>query len=281
MANVYKIMIGAPSDIKEEIQVAFDVLKHWNDLNSETNGIVLLPKHWSISTYPTIGTHPQKAINKQVVEKSDLMVCIFGTRLGTPTDTEISGTVEEIKEHRKAGKDVMLFFKLSIDDFSSVDILQLQKITEFKKSIKDDVFWCEYSDSKAFKDLLNDKLQLYINDHWANEQIENKNNKHVSIIDSFSDFDKERIIIWATSSINRSHGIYYSGGYSTYSVGVRKYIVNNVQERAEWDDFYERLIKADFITIEKYDSERNPVYKLKKAAYDYVNELKKEGIKTK
>ena len=110
-ANVYRIMIGSPSDIKEEVQTAIDVLKHWNNLHSEQNKIVLLPLHWSISSYPASGKHPQKLLDKQVVEKSDLLVCVFGAKLGTPTDTEISGTVEEINEHRKAGKDVMMFFK--------------------------------------------------------------------------------------------------------------------------------------------------------------------------
>ena len=48
---------------------------------------------------------------KQMVEKSDLLVCLFGTRIGTPTDTDASGTIEEIREHIKAGKQVMMFCK--------------------------------------------------------------------------------------------------------------------------------------------------------------------------
>lgn len=144
-------MIGCPSDITEEKEVAFRVLNNWNNLNSEKNRIVLLPIHWSISSYPAVGKHPQKLLNEQLVEKSDLMICIFGTRLGSPTDTEISGTVEEIKEHRKAGKDVMVFFKNSVDDISSVDPQQLQKIKEFKESIKNNVLWQEFSDAKDFE----------------------------------------------------------------------------------------------------------------------------------
>ena len=168
-ANVYRIMIGCPSDITEEKEVAFKVLNNWNNLNSEKNRMVLLPIHWYISSYPAMGKHPQKLLNEQLVEKSDLMICIFGTRLGSPTDTEISGTVEEIKEHRKAGKDVMVFFKMSVDDISSVDPRQLQKIKDFKENIKIDVLWQEFSDAKDFEKKLSDVVQLYVNDHWLEE----------------------------------------------------------------------------------------------------------------
>ena len=34
-ADVYKIMIGAPSDIIEEVDIAINVINHWNYLNSE------------------------------------------------------------------------------------------------------------------------------------------------------------------------------------------------------------------------------------------------------
>ena len=112
-ANVYKIMIGAPSDIEEEVSIAMNIIHHWNDINAEKQKTVLLPLHWSISSYPAIGMHPQKAINKQVVSKSDLLICIFGAKLGTPTNDYASGSVEEIEEHLKAGKPVMIFFKNS------------------------------------------------------------------------------------------------------------------------------------------------------------------------
>ena len=29
-ADVYKIMIGAPSDIKEEVNIAINAIHHWN-----------------------------------------------------------------------------------------------------------------------------------------------------------------------------------------------------------------------------------------------------------
>lgn len=270
-ANVYKIMIGSPSDIKEEISIAREVLNNWNNLNSEKNRMVLLPIHWSISSYPAMGKHPQKLLNEQLVEKSDLMICIFGTRLGSPTDTEISGTVEEIKEHRKAGKDVMVFFKNSIDDISSVDLQQLQKIKDFKESIKNDVLWQEFSDVKDFEHKLSENLQLYINDNWSNGATDDTALSLTQKIE-FSDDEKEIIMKWTKSRSANCHKISVKDGVY-YLIGDYQYYAKNGKEEAEFDDYIERLMRIGFIELEKFNKEGKPVYKLKKAAYDYVEGL--------
>lgn len=72
-ARVFNIMFAAPSDIQEEIQIGYDVLRHWNSLHSEWKKIILLPLHclhWSISCYPMMDKQRKKTINEQVVEKS-------------------------------------------------------------------------------------------------------------------------------------------------------------------------------------------------------------------
>ena len=264
-------MIGSPSDIKEEISIAREVLNNWNNLNSEKNRMVLLPIHWSISSYPAMGKHPQKLLNEQLVEKSDLMICIFGTRLGSPTDTEISGTVEEIKEHRKAGKDVMVFFKMSVDDISSVDLQQLQKIRDFKESIKNDVLWQEFSDVKDFEHKLSENLQLYINDNWSNGATDDTALSLTQKIE-FSDDEKEIIMKWTKSRSANCHKISVKGGVY-YIIGDHQYFVNSGKEEAEFDDYIERLMRVGFIELERYNKDGKPVYKLKKAAYDYVDSI--------
>lgn len=270
-ANVYTMMVASPSDIQKEIKVAFDVLNHWNNLHSEKNKIVLLPLHWSISSYPASGKHPQKLLDKQVVEKSDLLVCIFGTKLGTPTDTEISGTVEEIKEHKKAGKNVMVFFKLSIDNITSVDPQQLQKINDFKESIKNDVLWCEFTDTSDFEKKLSDALQLYINDNWNNDRsVESEHEVYENI--EFSDEEKEIIMKWTKCSNTYCHKINANGGVC-YKIGDQRYCKKKGKEEAVFDDYIERLMRVGFIELEKNNKEGNPIYKLKKAAYDYAQRL--------
>ena len=173
IARVYRIMIGAPSDIKEEVQIAKDVINEWNYVHTELHHKVVLPLHWSISAYPNSGKHPQKIINEQVVDKSDLLICIFGSKLGTPTDTDISGSVEEINEHLKAGKDVMIFFRKNLEIESLDDMQQVEKLLKFKESIKGNALFEEY-EKNSFKSILSQKLQLFLNNTWLNPNYEPK-----------------------------------------------------------------------------------------------------------
>ena len=82
-ANVYKIMFGSPSDIVDERDIFFDIVHGWNHLHSEKNGVVLAPTHWNNDSYPLTGKHTQKIIDDVVVAKSDLLICVFGSKLGT------------------------------------------------------------------------------------------------------------------------------------------------------------------------------------------------------
>lgn len=272
-ANVYKIMIGSPSDIKEETQVALEVLEHWNHLHSEQDKIVLLPLHWSFSSYPTMGKHPQKTLDKQLVEKSDLLVSVFGAKLGTPTDTEISGTVEEIKEHRKTGKDVMVFFKKSTDDVYSMDSKQLQRIIDFRESIKNNALWCDFSDTNDFKQKLEDKLQLYINEHWVTDSKNTTDETSKEV--SFTESELAIIIQWANSTNSTCHWVRTKDGCICF-IGDSQYQVKEGRELAEFEDFLNRLQELDFIGLDKYNRQGEPVYKLKHAAYVYAKKLSNE-----
>ncbi len=274
-ANVYRIMIGCPSDITDEKDAAFRVLNNWNNLNSEKNRTVLLPIHWSINSYPAVGKHPQKLLNEQLVEKSDLMVCIFGMRLGSPTDTEISGTVEEFKEHRKAGKDVMVFFKNSCNNLSAFNAKQWEQLSDFKESIKNDVFWQEFSDVSDFERKLSNELQLFINNNWSQNASDTQGNKHSTEM-LFSSYEKQVITKWVESGDATGYSLGFIGG-DLFVLGNSQYEVADGRKKAEWDDFMERLIESGLVEIEEFNNHGEPVYKLKKAAYDYVDKLSAKG----
>lgn len=269
-ANVYQIMIGAPSDIIEEIQMACETINRWNTLNSEQYKIVLLPLHWSINSYPSAGNRPQHFLNQQLVEKSDLLICIFGTRIGTPTGKDISGTVEEFKEHVKVGKNVMMFFKNTAENVSSLDPQQLQQLNEFKQSIKESVLWWDYQKAENFKDLLFSKLQLYINDNWLSEK-QLRDNVSKTIIDSLTNFDKERLAKWSEGDGEVWISDTMDG--RTIQIGESEYEVSSGKEKAEWDDFFQRMRNIDFAQIDRYDNYGNPIYTLTKKGYDYIGQL--------
>lgn len=274
-ANVYKIMIGAPSDIKEEVNIAIDVIYHWNNINTEKQRIVLLPLHWSISAYPMTGIHPQKAINKQVVNRSDLLICIFGAKLGTPTNDYASGSVEEIEEHLKEGKPVMIFFRQALN-VNDIDIEQISRLQDFKKSIGQKALYIEYNSVDDFERILKDKLSLCINDNFIKDKIIlnglewNAVNENASI-EYLSDYDKERLKFWTSVDDPEFFQVHFEGGGCVYGLGAaNQYNVKNGREKIEWDSFFDKLLKLELIGIRGYDKHNYPIYQLKESAYEYV-----------
>lgn len=95
--------------------------------------------------------------------------------------------------------------------------------------------------------------------------------------DSLSDFDKENLKKWANCDDGECWIIETKDGTSI-QIGEEEFCINNGRERAEWDDFFERLIELGFAVIDCPNSDGSPIYKLKKAAYDYVESLKAEQL---
>ena len=93
--------------------------------------------------------------------------------------------------------------------------------------------------------------------------------------DSLSDFDNEHLKKWANCDDGECWIIETMDG-SFIQIGEEEFCVNSGRERAEWDNFFERLIELGFAVIDRPNSDGSPIYKLKKAAYDYVESLKEE-----
>jgi hypothetical protein len=107
-AKVVRVMIASPGDVQEERQAATEEVYDWNAVNAVSRGIVLLPVKWETHTTPQYGAHPQVFVNKRILEDADILIGIFGLRLGTPTTEYPSGTVEEISIHAGRQKTVKL-----------------------------------------------------------------------------------------------------------------------------------------------------------------------------
>ena len=276
-AKVYNIMIGAPSDIQKEIQIAKDVIFRWDIINSQFHNCVLLPLHWQDNTHPSTGNPPQKSIDKQIVEKSDLLVCIFCSRLGSPTDTHISGSVEEIEEHVKAGKQVLTFFrKKGNTPQNQNDLEQYKRLLDYKDSIKGSVYWGEYEDVTDFERIFREKLELYLNNNWLNRvnSIDNMPEKL-----KLSDLDNRRLITWVNSKKKQFVRKGPSKGKCLFVLGDRNFFtVTEGEEYSEWENFFERMEQIGF--VEKYttNSKNEPFYKLKYPAFEYVKSMSEQNL---
>lgn len=145
-------MIASPGDVSNERRVARDLVHEWNAVHGHDRRTILLPVSWETHASPAMGDRAQEIINKQLVRDSDLLVGIFWTRIGTPTGTAKSGTVEEIEEHLRAEKPVMIYFSSAPVRPDSVDEEQYRALRRFKE-------WCrqrglveEYESVSEFHD---------------------------------------------------------------------------------------------------------------------------------
>ena len=156
-------MIASPSDVVPERNAIREVLSEWNVVNSDTYKTVLLPVGWETHISPAMGERPQSIINKQILADCDLLVGVFWTRIGTATGEYVSGTVEEVEKHVKAGKPVMLYFSSMPVHPDSVDNDQYSELKLFKESCKSRGIFETYNDLNDFRSKFYRQLQLKIN----------------------------------------------------------------------------------------------------------------------
>lgn len=277
-ANVYKIMVGSPSDVEAEVKVAFEVIQKWNYIHAMSHKIVLLPSHWKLDSYPTLSYKPQKAIDKQLVEKSDLLICIFGSKIGTPTDDYISGTVEEIEEHRKDGKPVMVFFSRNIDK-SKTNVDQINKLLKFQEDMFFQGLCEEYENIENLRTVLTEKLALCVNDNFFGFRVLDSDIIHLTPENNktnanLKESDVENLKLWVDSGNEDAHSMDFIGNRSLIFLGNKKIELKNSREKVAWNGFFERLLNLDFIEIYGYTNKQNkPKYRLKEAAYEYIDSI--------
>ena len=133
---IYRILVASPSDCIHERKAIPEVIYSWNAMNSFQRSAILEPVLWETHAIPELGDRPQAIINKQLVEKCDILVGTFWTRLGTHTGKATSGTVEEIEEFRKAGKPVLLYFSSVPVVPESIDRKQYKALSNYKKQLE-------------------------------------------------------------------------------------------------------------------------------------------------
>lgn len=130
----YTILLSAPSDVDVYLKNVQKAITKYNQQLGFDTGIIFETKHWKEDVYPDYGSSAQDIINKQIVEKSEIVIALFGARIGTPTDKFESGTIEEIVKISEMGGKVLTFFATGkLVDIGSMDPVQLAKVQAFKK----------------------------------------------------------------------------------------------------------------------------------------------------
>lgn len=157
-ALVYNVMVGSPSDIASALSVVREALARWNVMHSQDKGVVFLPMSWETHSSPELDSSAQAVINRQLISRSDLLIAVFWTRLGTPTGEADSGTVEEILKHIEQGKPVMLYFCEKDVPFSQLHHDQHAKLGVFRSKVEG------LYDTFKTDDQLHEKVERHLNE---------------------------------------------------------------------------------------------------------------------
>ena len=158
-AKIYKVFIASPSDVAKERNVVRNVISRWNAINAESQGAVLLPVGWDTHSAPDSGKIAQDYINEEILDKCDILIGIFWSKVGSPTKNFDSGTIEEITRHVSSRKLAMLYFsKKSLPP--DVDTEQLNKVREFKKIYQGGPLYGEFESEYDLFEKLYDHIQI-------------------------------------------------------------------------------------------------------------------------
>lgn len=252
IATTFNVMIASPGDVASERAMIRDAVYEWNAVHSIARKIVLLPVGWETHSSPDMGAPAQEVINLQVLEKCDLLVGVFWTRIGTPTERHISGTVEEIEEHIARGKPAMLYFSSQPVVMDSVDLDQFHKLKSFKSSCLSRGLCETYDNYSEFKEKFYRHLQLKLNQHSL-FQVEASGQQFTEIIESHSKFpnlsSEAKILLKEASQDSGGTIIHarYIGGSAVQANGKNLIPSDDRRVVAKWEEALAQLVTEELV----------------------------------
>lgn len=162
-ANVLKVMIASPDDVAEERKIVTGAIYRWNDTNASIRRLVLLPIKWETQSTPQLGVPAHTVINRQILDDADIVIGIFGTPIGTPTEKYTGGTIEEIKRHVAAGKAAKVYFSEVPVAQKNVGQNQYASVQKFREELNDSGLYAIYDSMQQFRDDFGHHLALEMN----------------------------------------------------------------------------------------------------------------------
>lgn len=186
------ICVAAPDDVKKERGVIESIVAAWN-ARSDAD----LPKldviYWSKDAYPAAGARTQQILNKQLVDRADILVGVFWSRFGSPTGAYASGTEEEIRRAIQHGKHVMVYFSDRPISPSEVESSQYQQITEFRRSFSDTGLYGSYKTLDGFRNAFSRHLKKVVQNVVEGTPISDHANQYSPEYHNFITSTKNRL----------------------------------------------------------------------------------------
>lgn len=140
-----KVFVASPSDVVEERNALAKLIADTNDVLAylaPEKQLILELVRYETHSYPDLGA-PQDVINREIPVDYDIFIGIMWKRIGTPTTSDPSGTVEEFHracERRKHGSllpRIMFYFcdeHIPMPE-ADADLEQLRQVIKFRKEL--------------------------------------------------------------------------------------------------------------------------------------------------
>ena len=162
--ELIKLTLCGPTDVAKEVALATEAINEWNCQHCERRGFWVKHQHWSTDSYPDAQETGQGAINKQLIDATDILVAIFWSRIGTPTASAESGTVEEIQRAIAAGKKVMIYFSDLEPLPAGASIEQVKRLSAFREQLRTHRSCWTFQSRSRFRDDFANHLALVLNE---------------------------------------------------------------------------------------------------------------------
>lgn len=94
---IRSVFIASPGDVGDERDLIESIV---GGINVEHRGVSLMPVRWEHST-PNLNEADTQAVINESLSGCDVMVAVFGGRLGTATARAVGGAVEEVRDFDK------------------------------------------------------------------------------------------------------------------------------------------------------------------------------------
>jgi hypothetical protein len=278
-ATAFNLMIASPGDVNVERAIVREIIHEWNGMHSQVARTILMPLGWETHSAPVTGGRGQAIINSQILSRTDLLVAMFWTRIGTPTGEAVSGTAEEIQEHAAAGKPAMIYFSNAPVRPDSVDDAQYRGLQDFKVWCREQGLIETYDDQQDFRDKFRRQLATLINTH---EYFAAQRQSIELIIDggTFGDSspaipamsaEAQHLLLEAAVSADGVVGkIAYIGGGIVQANGKNFVEPDNPRSRAAWEGAVDELVDLGFLDAVGHKGE---MFRITRQGYEAADAL--------
>lgn len=142
--------------------------------------------------------------------------------------------------------------------------------------MQDKGVYYEFENEEGFRDLLSKKLQLFVNDNWLkqtiDENLEQKEDQEV-----FDEEELELFLKWANDGYDQQYmALWTRNGLEVHFGYNNGYTFPRGEALAAFEDYIKRLLNAGYIEIDHYDAKnKQNIYKITKKGYRFAKSLVK------